>query len=529
MIINVKTSVASRDLIREYTQLLNLDKRNVIARIALAYSLSKGMKLDPNEDSRDSGGMEYKEETLFGRYRDYYVALICEHYGIYRTNPDIPKLVKLHIDHGLESIQSQVEQTPNFTLYDFLFSAIERGIETVESGSISLDPVANPNQFIQKDIFDGLIKLDIGHPLDDPETRIELHLNDLSARGNAHIAIAGTSGMGKTQFALEVLRQIYEQSQGTVNFIYLDFKGMQPGDAKKNKAFFDATGCTLIDAPQKPFPLNPLGFIDLINETNKIMGINKFVDIIVRYANAGENQEQVLKDAVKNLFEQKKKGEYPDLREIYEEVLDELGDRRNRLTKILDGLSEVPLFEKKYDPTESFIQSNYYLSLSGSLPESVRFTAVFLVINYIYNTFMNMEDTPVTDDRVKSLRYVLLIDEAHTIFKERKSQDLLEKILREIRSKGVSVVLLSQGIAEFNQPSFDFSSMCETAFLLKLKDKANQKLVSKFMGYGEPDWKRAKSSLERIETGQAIANIGEFRKGELFALRQFWMKKATNT
>ncbi len=37
--------------------------------------------------------------------------------------------------------------------------------------------------------------------------------------------------------------------------------------------------------------------------------------------------------------------------------------------------------------------------------------------------------------------------------------------------KGVSVVLLSQGIEEFNQPTFDFSSMCEISFLLNVKDK----------------------------------------------------------
>ena len=64
---------------------------------------------------------------------------------------------------------------------------------------------------------------------------------------------------------------------------------------------------------------------------------------------------------------------------------------------------------------------------------------------------MNMESTP-TENGCRAMRYVLLIDEAHVIFKEKKYQDILEKILREIRSKGVSVVLLSQGIEEFVMP-----------------------------------------------------------------------------
>ncbi|MBK7111741.1 MAG: DUF853 family protein, partial [Flavobacteriales bacterium] len=135
-------------------------------------------------------------------------------------------------------------------------------------------------------------------------------------------------------------------------------------------------------------------------------------------------------------------------------------------------------------------------------------------INYIYNTFMNMDNAPIEGEH-QGMRYVLLIDEAHTIFKEKKSQDLLEKVLREIRSKGVSVMLLSQGIEEFNQPSFDFSSMCETAFLFDIKDKTNLKMVQKFMGVGDNDAAILKNSLEQIQKYQLVSNLKEFEIGEL--------------
>ena len=133
---------------------------------------------------------------------------------------------------------------------------------------------------------------------------------------------------------------------------------------------------------------------------------------------------------------------------------------------------------------------------------------------------MNMENTPV-EHSMKGMRYVILIDEAHVIFKERKYQDILEKMLREIRSKGVSVVLLSQGIEEFNQPSFDFSSMCEIAFLLEIKNKTNLKMIGKFLGFSEKENKPIVKSMESIKTGQAISNIKEFEKGKLFELMQF--------
>ena len=133
---------------------------------------------------------------------------------------------------------------------------------------------------------------------------------------------------------------------------------------------------------------------------------------------------------------------------------------------------------------------------------------------------MNMSNTPIENNTV-GIRYVLLIDEAHVLFKEKKYQDILEKILREIRSKGVSIILLSQGIQEFNQPSFDFSSMCEIAFLLDIKDKANVKNIRKFLGLGEKESAKVARSMENISKGQAITNIKEFESCKLFKINQF--------
>ena len=69
---------------------------------------------------------------------------------------------------------------------------------------------------------------------------------------------------------------------------------------------------------------------------------------------------------------------------------------------------------------------------------------------------------------------------------------------------------MSQGIAEFNQPGFDFSSNCEMSFLLNIKDKINSKAINKFLGFSEKEGIAGARSLEKIESGQAISNIKEF-------------------
>ena len=499
---------------------------NLISRIALAYSLARGERLDPN-NIRDSKGKEYKEETLFGGYKAYYVALICQHYEIHKESLDLPRFMKMHVDDGLERLNKIFAENRNYSGLDFLIEYIERGSEALIAVAVG-EPVVNKNQTVTKGYFSGPLTLQLGHSLGDSRKPIQIVLNDTRIRNNAHLAVAGNSGTGKTEFAKDLLRQFVEKSEGGVNFLYLDFKGLKKEDVDNMQPFFKRTRTTFINAPETQFPLNPLTFIDNVNEKNRLMGISKFVDIIATYApKIGATQTQQLKDATKEAFARKKNGLYPSLQDISECLFEVTGGKADTLTQIMRSLSEYELFASQTDAQSSFLNQNYYLSLSGDLDRSIRFTATFLTIYYVYNTFMSMENAPVKDG-IQALRYVLLIDEAHVLFKDKKSQELLESILREIRSKGVAVVLLSQGIEEFNQPTFDFSSMCENAVLLEIKDRTNLKPMSRFLGFSEVETRLLGQSMGKIQKGQALANVKEFKRGELFEVEQYWSNKNAN-
>ena len=104
MIINIKTSRKNQEVVTFLTQKLPGNaKENIIARIALGYSLSLGKRFTPAEfNTYDSQGKEYKDSILFDVVnKDYYIALICQAYGINKNNDLIPKYVKLHVDHIL--------------------------------------------------------------------------------------------------------------------------------------------------------------------------------------------------------------------------------------------------------------------------------------------------------------------------------------------------------------------------------------------------------------------------------------------
>lgn len=526
MQINIKTSGENQTVVTQLTRKLpGGTKENVIARIALGYSLSTGKRFTPQEFSvYDSQGKEYKDYMLFDElHRDFYIAMICQAYGVTKTDELIPKYIKLHVDHGLEKLNYLFEHNPQYTFIDFLTDYYSKGIDAIEESPESFDSVENRNQHISKNVFSGPIKIKVGYNLSTREG-IYCYFNDSTRYNNQHIAVAGKSGSGKTQFALEFLRQLHKQTQGQVNFLFLDFKGLSKEDKANMKDFFTETHTECIGAPHTPFPLNPVSFIDNVNEKNKLVGINKFVDIIAKYSNIGKKQQQTLKDATKEAFINHKDGKHPSLKEIYDLVLDTVGDTRDTLTEIMERLSEYELFASKVNDPSIFLNNNYYFSLSGELDSTVRFTSVFLIINYIFNVFTNMGGTEVVDGN-RSMRYVLMIDEAHDLFREKKSLEILEVLLRKIRSYGVSIVLLSQGISEYNQGNFNFSQECETAFLLPINDLSNTKAISKFLGLSEKDGIRAMRNLEKMGNKQCVSNIKELPKGNLFEIVQYYKEK----
>lgn len=130
MFSQIKTSASNRKNVIELTHKFNLGAENIIARIAIAYSLLSGIKLSPL-DIKDSGGKEYSKSVLFGNYYYVYIAMICTHYQIKDNDINIPRYIKLHLDDGLERIAMDVDDNPNLLGYDYLFDKINKGLEEI--------------------------------------------------------------------------------------------------------------------------------------------------------------------------------------------------------------------------------------------------------------------------------------------------------------------------------------------------------------------------------------------------------------
>lgn len=122
---SITTSEANKIIVTELTNKFTLGTENIIARLAFAYSIAQEIKLDL-KDLQDAKGKTYPAKILFGNHLDVYIALICQLYQIHKTDKDIPKYIKLHLDHGLYELKDY----SNSDGTDFLIKAIESGIES---------------------------------------------------------------------------------------------------------------------------------------------------------------------------------------------------------------------------------------------------------------------------------------------------------------------------------------------------------------------------------------------------------------
>ncbi|MFE3849294.1 DndE family protein [Flavobacterium sp. LB3P45] len=130
MFTQIKTSKENKEVVALLTRKLGLGTENVIARIAYTYSLSQDKKLDLN-DIKDAGGKEYSKSVLFGEYYDIYLGLLCVHYGLYKTDKDIGRYIKMHIDEGLQLLNEEVNERSNIDGFDFLSEKINLSLNLI--------------------------------------------------------------------------------------------------------------------------------------------------------------------------------------------------------------------------------------------------------------------------------------------------------------------------------------------------------------------------------------------------------------
>ena len=500
----IKTNQDNKIIVTKLKQKFDFKNDAVIARIAIAYSLQKLTKFDLNDAVLDNSGKEYKSETLLGDDEGLYKILLDQYYER-KTDDEYEKFIKLHLDDGLSKLNNVI-YTQDKNHIDVLIESIKNGLKLLDTTNERVNINTNAIKACDSPLILDLGKLENGEKLAIP-------INNQEKYSNQHIAIAGTTGAGKTEFVKHLLWQIHNQSNGELKFIFFDPKG--EGESDRLKSFLEETQCEFVDVGQGELNFNPLSYIDLVDENSRKLGIQGFRDAIASINNTGPTQKQNLFTVIQRVFSNTQiDGKYPTIKVIQttlELFYEEENSKPDSLTAIFADIADW--FSEQTD--EKLYQHNKYISLPATLPSSASNTIVFLILNYLKHIFMSCADTESSNE-IKPMRYVIVIDEAHVYLKNKKASEIMESLLRLVRSKGVMVILMTQGVEDYKQ-DFDFSSQIGTSILLDINDK-NNRHIQKFLRTTNKD----KQLTECLENLSAKKGITKIQTTQLFDINLFF-------
>ena len=132
-------------------------------------------------------------------------------------------------------------------------------------------------------------------------------------------------------------------------------------------------------------------------------------------------------------------------------------------------------------------------------------------------TYFSSTNDCKPNDYIFPLRYVIVIDEAHIYLKNKNARKALEELLRLLRSKGVIIVMLSQGVEDYRTKDFDFASQVKSPICLNVQNK-DYKMITSFLGTPNSKYK-LETEIKKLESGKGLLNLND---PKIIELRQFW-------
>jgi DNA sulfur modification protein DndE len=529
----ILSSKKSEELMSELTRLYKFSSDSIICRTAVGLTLQLNKKFELDIEPLDRKGKDFLSETnLFGSvpnkgsYLPVYRALFDQHYYRNLTEDQFKNLFNHHLQLGLEIIHKNVDESniASSQHITYLMNQVKRGLELINEDNNFIFRTDELNEIKS---YDDVIQICLGK--DEKEQEVILRINDLNEFDSCNIAIAGMVGSGKTELVKDLIYQISTQSKNELKFIFFDYKGEGSPDRLKN--FFEYTGSKMVDLKIGPMILNPLSFVNLKDKRTQEFNIKSFVDFVCTIATQlGPRQKHILQMVISDCFDQQGglnsllpenyNNSHPTLADIFE-ALQNYYENNDIAPDTLYGIisdlaTNIFSVNTKADGKKIYEQS-LYINLPIELSDTLRQLCVFLTLKYLLAEFSSTNDTEPTENRIKPLRYVIVVDEAHVYLKNKNASKALEDILRVLRSKGVIVIMLTQGVEDYKTKNFDFSSQIKIPVCLNINNK-DYKLIESFLGTPKSKQK-LQEVIGKLEPQKGITNITE---PHIIKINQFW-------
>lgn len=300
---------------------------------------------------------------------------------------------------------------------------------------------------------------------------------------NGHIEIWGSSGMGKTQFAMSLLAQLARHSG--IRFGIADFKD----DYSDAKGFPALAGAEFLDLWHEGAPYNPLALTDDSNRAidTAVIELRDIVDEATRpFSRIGRRQRAKLEEALRTAYAvSRAREEWPTLR-----TLD--GQLDTDLAGVMGDLTRHDLF-RAGRPLGDVIDRNVVFGLH-EIPGNGQTT--ILAAGFILSALLlRIQALPPVSN---TIRYVAVVDEAHRIANFRAIQTMI----REGRSKGLAVLLATQ--QPLDLPGV-VAANAQTKICFGLPDATVAAMAARRLQHDNP---RLAEQIRTLGAGEAFVSLG---------------------
>jgi|KBSSwiStaDraftv2_1062776.scaffolds.fasta_scaffold01078_12 hypothetical protein len=312
---------------------------------------------------------------------------------------------------------------------------------------------------------------------------------------NGHTEVWGSSGMGKTQFTMTLLAQL--ASRGGTHFGIADFKN----DYSEQNGFPDFAGAQFLDLWNGGAPYNPLALDDATDRAvqSAVIELRDAVEEALRSVNTrlGPRQRDKLKTALTAAFDVRRtENRWPTMQTLDDKLDPDLAG-------IIGDLTSNALFGAG-EPLGDVVNYNVVFGLN-KIPGNGATTQ--LAAGFIFSSLLlKVQSLPPVPN---TIRYLVVVDEAHRVapFKA------VQVMLREGRSKGLAVILATQGPGDLpdevalnaqTKICFGLDPTVATMAARRL-DPANQRLPEQIrtLGAGEAFVKFAGEAPRLLRMAQA--------------------------
>lgn len=420
------------------------------ARLCIGRSLAERKVPDVNLSDRDLTA-PIRGENLFGDEIDLWICLLLEADNA-SGEPSVNlfrHLVEAHWERGAQLLKEDWEQAKHDDI-KFLM----RLSDLLPEGRVAKEGF--PLHIV---LPRGAVTVPLG-PVSTFHATGEPAGVTINGPGDApHIALMGRNGTGKTRSGIFIAARLHQATEAPV--LIIDPKGdyIEKGRVRPHvtQAFPGIRG---VDPGETPVPLDflPGPEAGAVAITQAAM---RFRDSLNRcFRVAGDVQQNDLRTAVETVMSAGSLHDLDSIRHTYQTLLRTRSAKDvDTVTSKLTELTSLQLFA----PTMSaaaFFGSSWVIGLHRLQSDEVKRLVILLILDALANYVLSQDDSPAAGG-FRSLRHILYIDEARRVLSEKKYQSLVD-LLRQGRSKGEVVILISQDPSDFDGQADDFTTQLGT-------------------------------------------------------------------